>query len=106
MKKENEILKALELMPEFLNLKKGIEESVSEDDFYIQECYPEKEWVEYDESGKAHKCFMKDDQAYESALDEFLEGFRDDLRDEWVHDHKIRNDVTEFIIALAKQILK
>lgn len=104
--KKNDILEVLETMPEFVKLKAGLTKQLSENDFYVQECYPDRDCAERDEDGRIHTYRMGDKRAYEFAVDELLNGFHDDLRDEWVHEHEIRNDVTDFIVALAKQILK
>lgn len=106
MSKKSELLKQLETLPQFQALKKGIIENLRDGGDYLNGLYPDSVQGERDIDGKLRTWDISEDKQYEIALDEFFnsiptEGLRNDL----VHE-TLFYEVTDFVIALAKEILK
>lgn len=101
------IVKNLECIPAFLPLKRAIIQKLGNlDSLYISDNLPPEIQEVRDEDGKLHRYKLSESQRYELALEEFFYGREsEDYGDDLVHE-SIRDEVTAFIIALCKEILK
>lgn len=105
----SKLIEQLETLPSFLNLKSSILENLKSDNFYVAEFMPKAEVIydDKDDNGKQKittyflSYYQREQQAISDLLDDNKGYF-----DEFVHDNEIRQDVTEFIRDLIKEILK
>ena len=105
----SKLIEQLETLPSFLSLKSSILENLKSDNFYVAEFMPEAEVVydDKDDNGKQKitTYFLSYYQREQQAISDLLNDNKGYF-DEFVHDNEIRQDVTEFIRDLIKEILK
>ena len=105
----SKLIEQLETLPSFLSLKSSILENLKSDNFYVAEFMPEgiEIYDDKDENGKQEitTYFLSDYTREQRAISDLLKD-KKGYFDEFVHDDKIRQDVTEFIRDLIKEILK
>lgn len=101
------IIKNLECIPAFLPLKKAIMQKLGNlDSLYISDHLPPEIQEVRDEDGKLYRYKLSESQRYELALEDFFQEEKsEDYADDLVHE-SIRDEVTAFVIALCKEILK
>ncbi len=101
------IVKNLECIPAFLPLKRAIMQKLGNlDSLYISDHLPPEIQEARDEDGKLYRYKLSENQRYKLALEDFFtERESEDYRDDLVHE-SIRDEVTAFVIALCKEILK
>lgn len=102
---QSELLKQLGTLPAFAALKKGLEQNLNAENFYVGNFMEDAEQNERDEDGKLHRFTVSEDEREEKAINELLDD-NGDYFDEFVHDDHIRNDVTELIRAIIKECRK
>lgn len=94
----------LEDFPAINNLKQAYKENFTADNFYIEHFMPEPEQIIFE--GK-HKRLIKlsDEERLQNAKESLLTD-NSGYFDEFVHDTKLRSDVTEVIRALFTEFYK
>lgn len=105
MQNTSELIKQLETLPAFAALKKSLEQNLNAENFYVGNFMEEAEQGERDEDGKLHRFTVSENKREEKAIDELLDN-QGDYFDEFVHDDNIRNDVTEFMRVIFKELRK
>lgn len=109
MQNKSELIKQLETLPAFIALKKGLEQNLRSGNFYVDNFMPESNGF-YDNKGDDGRqvvthFHLSEDEREEQAVDELLAD-NGDYFDEFVHDDNIRNDVTEFMRSILKELRK
>lgn len=102
---QSELLKQLETLPAFSALKKGLEQNLNAENFYVGNFMEDAEQGERDEDGKLHRYTVSHEKREDQAIDRLLDNQGDDF-DEFIHDDHIRNDVTELMRAIIKECRK
>lgn len=105
----SKLVEQLKTLPSFLSLKSSILENLKYNNFYVAEFMPKPEVVydDKDDNGKQKitTCFLSYYKREQQAISDLLDDNKGYF-DEFVHDSEIRQDVTEFIRDLIKEILK
>lgn len=105
----SKLIEQLETLPSFLSLKSSILENLKSDNFYVAEFMPKSKVIydDKDDNGKQKitTYFLSDYKREQQAISGLLDDNKGSF-DEFVHDDEIRQDVTEFIRDLIKEILK
>lgn len=105
----SKLIEQLETLPSFLSLKSSILENLKSDNFYVAEFMQNKKgfYDDKDDDGKQKitTYFLSDYKREQQAISDLLDDNKGYF-DEFVHDDEIRQDVTEFIRDLIKEILK
>lgn len=105
MQNTSELIKQLDTLPAFAALKKGLEQNLNAENFYVANFMEDAEQGERDEDGKLHRFTVSEDEREEKAVDELLDD-NSGYFEEFVHEDHVRNDVTEFIRAIIKESRK
>lgn len=102
---KSEHINQLETLPAFAALKKGLEQNLNSENWYVNHFMDDAAQGERDEDGKLHRFTVSEEKREEKAVDELLAD-NGNYFDEFVHDDNIRNDVTEFVRAIFKELRK
>lgn len=104
MQNTSELIKQLETLPAFAALKKGLEQNLNADNWYVDHFMPEA--VSEEKIDGVKLIYSRSDEAREEIAKDNLLADNGDYFDEFVHDDNIRNDVTELMRAIIKECRK
>ena len=92
---------SIDSFPCFQGLLKGLQENFNRNNFYVYRSMPEKLQSDYDGRGRG-TIFELSEEAREKMAKENLLHDNGDWFDEFIHEDKLRGDVTEFMRDIAK----
>lgn len=92
---------AIENLPSFQGLLKGLRENLDVQNFYVREFMPDAVQSERDKDGRK-MIFELSDAAREKLAKEQLLDDNGNCFDEFIHEDKLRGDVTEFMRDIVK----
>lgn len=102
------MLKTLRTLPQFTSLEKAIKEKLTIDNAYVEHFAPEQSgyYDEKDDDGSqvVYPYSLSDSEVEQQAIENLLDD-NTDWFDEFVHE-SIRNEVTELVRVLIKEIRK
>lgn len=102
---QSELIKQLETLPAFAALKKGLEDNLNSNNWYVEHFMDDAEQGERDEDGKLHRFTVSESKREQKAVEELLDD-NGNYFDEFIHDDNIRNDVSEFMRVIFKELRK
>ena len=100
----NQLIQQLETLPAFLALSKGLKENFNTDNFYVRHFMPEA--VSREKIDGVNLIYSRSDEAREKIAKENLLDDDDEHFDEFIHETNLRNDVTEFMRAIVKEMYR
>lgn len=92
---------SIESFPSFQGLLKGLRENLNVQNFYVREFMPDVVQSERDKDGRK-MIFELSDAAREKLAKEQLLDDNGSSFDEFIHEDKLRGDVTEFMRDIVK----
>lgn len=104
MQNTSELIKQLETLPAFIVFKKGLEQNLNADNWYVDHFMPDS--VSEEKIDGVKLIYSRSDDAREEIAKENLINDKGDYFDEFVHDDNIRNDVTELMRVIIKECRK
>lgn len=104
----SKLLEQLRCLPQFNSFEAGVLKNLTMENAYVRDFAPEQDGF-YDEKGDDGKQFctpyhLSDSQVMDKAIDGLLND-NNGYFDEFVHEDKLRGDVTELVRALINEIL-
>lgn len=103
----SKLLEQLRCLPQFNSFENAIKKQLTLENHYVREFAPDANsyYDEKDDDGRqiGHLCHLAYSQIQDEAIDGLLNDY--EMFDEFIHDGKLRDDVTELVRVLIKEIL-
>lgn len=104
----SKLLEQLRCLPQFNSFEAGVRKNLTLENAYVRDFAPEQDGF-HDEKGDDGKQFCTPYHLSDSqVMDEAIDGLLNDNKgyfEEFVHECQLRDDVTELVRALIKEIL-
>ncbi|MFV0627012.1 MAG: hypothetical protein ACK5N8_06670 [Alphaproteobacteria bacterium] len=101
-----EIIQQLRNIPAFISFEKGVKENLNINNSFVRDFKPEKKGMIFDrDSNKYFPYELSEEEVEDKAIEKLLSDNSGCFED-FIHEDKIRDDLTELARILIKEILE